>query len=120
MSKSQWENIFTHLESCGYVVYPPATKRGDCTKPYLVVKQTGQSQAPTISSRIALFDILVYIPQNQYSTIDSFVEGVENAMKELWPKIRPIQFRTPPFLDDSNKAWMVSLQYQNYQKNQTF
>ena len=114
---SRWYDIFMHLKECGYDVYSPGNKEGECKKPYIVVKDAGSSKTPSMSSSIALFDILLYMPRNQYSRLEPFVKGVEEVMDGLWPMIRPAHFRTTAFYDDSVKAWMVSIQYKNYQKN---
>lgn len=106
-----------HLRQCGYNVYSPGSKEGECKEPYIVVKDAGTSKAPSMSSSIAFFDILLYMPRNQYSRLEPFVSEVEEAMDGLWPMIRPAHFSTTAYYDDSVKAWMVSVQYKNYQKN---
>lgn len=117
VKNSRWSDIFLHLKKSGYDVYSPGTKEGECKKPYIVVKGAGISKVPNISSNVALFDLLVYIPKNSYSQLETFVRELEYVMDELWPMIRPAHFQTTPYYDDSVKAWMVSIQYQNYQKN---
>lgn len=114
---SRWSDIFKHLESSGFEVYPPATKRGQCESPYLVVKEAGASSAISVSSTIVLYDIMLYVPQNSYSALEPLISDVENAMDGLWPMIRPTHFRTTPFLDEGVKGWMQSVQYENYRKN---
>ena len=114
---SRWSDIFLHLKRSGYEVYSPGTKESECVSPYIVVKGAGISKAPNVSSSQALFDLLVYVPKNNYSALETFVRGVEEIMDGLWPMIRPTHFQTAPFYDESVKAWMVSIQYANYQKN---
>ena len=116
MEDSRWSDIFTCLQQAGYDVYPPATKEGECTQPYLVVKDAGVTEHASISSNIALFDIMVYMPRNQYSKLENYVKGVQQAMDALFPMIRPTHFVTASFFDDTVKGWMQSIQYQNYQK----
>lgn len=117
MENSRWSDIFKHLESSGYEVYPPGVKEGECISPYVVVKDAGTSKDTNVSSSIALYDIMVYMPKNQYSKLESFVRKLEEDMDGLWPMIRPTHFKTTAFYDDSVKGWMVSIQYKNYQKN---
>ncbi len=105
------------LKDAGYEVYSPGTKEGECTSPYIVVRDAGKSKAMGISSSIALFDILIYLPRNSYSKLEPFVRDVEDCMDGLFPTIRPVHYKSTPFLDDDVKAWMVSIQYKNYQKN---
>lgn len=117
MENSRWSDIFLHLKNKGYEVYPPATKEGECLKPYIVVKDAGTSKVENYSSSLALFDVMVYLPRNSYSKIEPFVRQLEEDMDELFPLIRPAHFKTTSFYDDSVKGWMVSIQYENYQKN---
>lgn len=117
MSESRWGDIFKHLQKCGYDVYSPGTKEGECKKPYIVVKDAGVSKAMSISSSVALYDILVYLPKNQYSRLEPFMRQLKKDMDGLWPMMRPTHQQTTAFYDDSVKAWMSSTTYQNYIKN---
>ena len=117
MEDSRWSDIFIHLKNKGYDVYPPAIKEGECTSPYIVVKDAGSSKVEGISSSLTLFDVMLYMPRNSYSKIEPFVRQLEADMDELWPMIRPTHFITTSFYDDSVKGWMISIQYENYQKN---
>lgn len=114
---SRWKDIFLHLKSKGYEVYPPGNKDGECLKPYIVVKDAGTTKVTGISSSLALFDVMVYMPYNRYSELEEYVRKVEEDMDELFPMIRPAHFKTASFYDESVKGYMESIQYQNYQKN---
>lgn len=114
--ETRWEDIFKHLEKAGFDVYPPATKKSECTKMYIVVRHAGTSSVLTVSSNRALFDLLVYVPKHEYSKIESYLNEVKNAMDELFPLFRPVHTIDTPFFDDDVKGWMVSIQYENYQK----
>jgi len=113
---SRWSDIFNHLKTSGFSVYSPGTKSGECTSPYIVVRSAGITQVETVSSNRALYDILVYIPKNRYSAMEPYLDSVKEAMDGLFPMIRPTHTQTTPYFDDAIKAWMVSIQYQNYQK----
>ena len=39
--ESRWQDLYLHLKNKGYDVYAPAQKVGECTEPYLVVKNDG-------------------------------------------------------------------------------
>lgn len=114
---SRWKDIFRHLKQVGYAVYSPGQKKGECTSPYLVIRDAGASKAMGISSTIQLYEILIYLPENQYSRIEEYVRETEKAMDGMWPMLRPTHFKTTPFYDEQIKGWMTSIQYQNYQKN---
>lgn len=119
-----WQLIFKglkkELSDEGIEIYPPATRQkptsGGLQKPYVVIKRNGGNKADRISSQIQYYDVLVYVPRRRYSKIGSYKVLVKNAMKTLYPMIKPMNSETPPFLDEEMDAWMVSVQYKNYVK----
>lgn len=114
--QSRWQDIFMHLAKEGFEVYSPGTKVGECTSPYLVVKNDGSSKHPTISSDVDLYAVLCYVPKNGYSTLEPLVQMVKKSMKGLEPMIKPYGSQTPSYYDDSLKAHMISIEYKNYKK----
>lgn len=114
--KTRWEDIFKHLEKAGFDVYPPATKQSECTSMYIVVRHAGTSDALTVSSNRALFDVLVYVPKHEYSKIEAYTRDIQKSMDELFPLFRPVHTTSTPFFDEDVKGWMVSITYVNYQK----
>ena len=116
MANTRWEDIFNHLKTSGYDVYPPGVKEGKCTKSYIVVKDAGISEAASVSSNLALYDVMLYVPKHAYSTLEGFKNDVQAVMDGLFPMIRPTHFVSTSFYDETVDAWMVSVQYQNVQK----
>jgi hypothetical protein len=117
MENTRWSDIFTYLKEKGFDVYSPGSKEGECISPYIVVKHAGKSKVSNVSSSMVLYDLLVYIPKNRYSYLETFVNKVEDAMDGLFPMIRPVHYQTTPYYDDNVKGWMVSIQYENVRKN---
>lgn len=117
LTDSRWKDIYNHLKEKGVDVYSPGQKTGECTKPYVVIKSAGRSGLTEISSSQDLYDIMCYVPETKYSTLDPFVDLIEEYLDELFPMIRPVHFRTSSFLDDQVKAHMISTQYLGYRKN---
>ena len=113
---SQWQNIYKHLKAKGFDVYSPGQHNGDCTAPYVVVRDAGLSRLSEFSSKQARYDLLCYVPQDQFSTLEPYVDDVEAAMKDLYPAVVSMHFRTSSFLDDTVKGHMVSTQYRNNRK----
>ena len=113
---NRWRDIYRQLSSDGFDVYSPGQHEGVCLAPYVVVKDAGGSQVGEFSSTKNLYDILCYVPKDQYSTLEDFVFSVEKSMKELFPMIRPAHFKTASFYDDTIKGHMASIQYINYRK----
>lgn len=117
MAETRWEDIHHKLQEYGIDVYSPGVKTGECTSPYVVVKMAGRVNSTEISSSQDLYDLMCYVPQKQYSTLEAFVGRVETAMDELFPMIRSMHFRTASYYDDQVKAHMISTQFANWKKN---
>lgn len=116
MSQSRSQDIFLTLEKAGLDPYYPTQKKGECTSPYVVVRNSASSQFLNTSSTINYYDLMCYVPQSSYSQLEVFLERVKRAMSELSPGIQPTFTQTPSFYDESVKAHMVSIQYKNYRK----
>lgn len=116
MSKNRWGDIYKHLKSKGFDVYSPAQHEGECITKYIVLKISSSAQISGYSSERCTYDILLYIPKNEYSQIEDFVSEVESAMKELEPMIMSMHYKTAPYYDDQVKGHMVSIQYRNNRK----
>lgn len=113
---TRWQDIYLHLKKAGFDVYSPGQHVGDCLSPYVVVKSAGLSQIRQFSSTQTLYDLLCYVPKDHYSTLEPFVEGVKQSMKELQPMIMPTHFETESYLDPNVNGHMISVQYRNSRK----
>lgn len=116
METSRWADIYKHLKSKGFDVYEPARHTGECVSKYIVLKVLGFDRVNNLSSISQQYDVLMYVPKDEYSELEPFVDSVRQAMKELEPMIMPLHSMTPPFYDDSVKGHMVSMQYRNSRK----
>lgn len=117
MADTRWKDIFDKLREHGVDVYSPGRKTGECTSPYVVIKDAGRVASTEISSSQDLYDLMCYVPKDQYSTLEGFVDNIEAIMDELFPMVRPMNFRTASFYDDTVKGHMMSTQYYNWKKN---
>ena len=113
---SVYEKAYDALEDSKIKVYPPATKHGECTEPYVVLKDNGKSKARTFSSQFALIDMMCYVPGDRYTDLESFVYKCKEVMQGVYPMLMPTGLETPSFYDDSVKAWMISVEYRNSQR----
>lgn len=116
MSKSRWEDIFQHLQTHNFEVYPPGVKVGECKKRYIVVKNNGSSKHSGISTDDDFYSVMCYVPKMKYSDLEPMVQEVKSVMKELKPMILPAGSQTPSYYDDGVKAHMISVEYKNYKK----
>lgn len=110
---TRWEDIYNYLSQAGFDVYSPAKHKGECKAPYVVIRDAGTSQYLQFSSNATLYEILCYVPESQYSTLQRYVQQVKQAMRGLWPMLMPMNYETPPFYDDTVAAHMTAIQYRN-------
>ena len=112
------QDIYMHLKNKGFDVYFPAQHQGECISPYVVVKGDSDVQFQRFSTTSHYYDLLCYVPKDNYSTLYPFVDSVKAAMKELETKImiRPAYYDTSSYYDEAIKGHMVSIQYINYRK----
>lgn len=115
-TETVWKDIFDLLVSKGFEVYSPGTKKGECTSEYIVVKNDGSTQHILASTDVDLYAVMCYVPQQQYSRLETLVLRVKQAMKELYPQVIPYGSQTPSYYDDNYKAHMISIEYKNYKK----
>lgn len=113
---TQWQKIYKHLQTEGLDVYSPGQHKGECISPYVVLKDAGASRLESFSSTQVLYDVMCYVPQNAFSTLESYVDRVKAAMEGLYPEIVPMYFETASFLDDTVKGHMISVQYRSNHK----
>lgn len=114
--ESRWQDIYNHLKESGFDVYSPGTKVGECSKPYVVVKNDGSSRHESYSTNVDLYAVMCYVPKLNYSFLEVYVSQVKLAMKELEPMIKPNGQQTPSYYDDAYKAHMISIGYKNHKK----
>ena len=115
-AESRWQDIYLHLMKSGLDVYSPGIITGECTNEYLVMKNDGSSKHASFSTDNDFYAVMCYVPRNKYSTLESLVQRVKEAMKDLEPMILPYGTQTSSYYDDSFKAHMVSIEYKNYKK----
>lgn len=106
-------DTYNHLKAAGVEVYFPGQKKGECKKPYTVVRDAGTSPYTGYSSAITLYELLCYVPKDQYSTLQVYANTVKEVMKGLWPMLIPTRYESAPFYDDTVDAHMTYIQYRN-------
>ena len=113
---TRWRDIYKALDDAGVDTYSPGQHKGECLSKYAVVKQDGSTAAYEFSSSVMYYKILCYCPQNEYSTLETFLSTVKQAMKALEPMIMYAQQQDAPYYDEDVKGWMVAIRYRNYIK----
>lgn len=116
--KSIWQIIFDTLTSKGIDVFPPATKVGECKKPYVVLKQDGASKIKSYSSEYVYYRFMVYVPRNKYSELSKFENKIKGILdEELFPLIMPVGQTETDYYDDNYNAHMRAFLYRNNIRN---
>lgn len=113
---SRLNDIYNHLKSKGYDVYFPAQHSGECINLYVVIKLSTPSKLANVSSVQDYYDIMLYVPRNEYSKIEKYIFELKENMKELYPMIMPTYTQTATYYDDTVKGHMVSVMYRNNKK----
>lgn len=104
------------LEEGNTDVFFPIQHKGECMKEYIVIKTDGTITEPVVSSERPIYTVMCYVPQNNYSRLESFVEETKRKMKNVFPLVMYIGNETPSFYDEEIKAHMISFQYQGCRK----
>ena len=110
------QDIYMHLKREGFEVYFPGQHQGECVSPYVVVKGAANLQFRQYSTVSQYYDLMCYVPNDQYSRLYPYVDSVKTAMKGLFPMIKPAYYDTNSYYDDEINGCMVSVQYLNYKK----
>lgn len=109
-------DIYDILKENGYDVYYPSQKAIECKRPYVVVKYDGAMSSLVVSSDMPIFEVMCYVPFNQYSSLIPYVFEVKQTLKKLYPKVWYAGNETGSYYDEEAKAWMVSFMYQTVRK----
>ncbi|MBU3208523.1 hypothetical protein KPL28_02600 [Clostridium algidicarnis] len=110
-----WQRIFLNLKKLGYEVYSPGQKRDKCTEPYVVIKENGIHALNSNVSGYKLFDIIIYNPLSNYSSMEFYVENIKQAMEALI-ELRPTGNETPAIIDNEVQAHTTSIEYQQFKR----
>lgn len=111
--QTMWQKIYLHLKKLGYEVYSPGQKRDKCTENYVVIKENGTHALVSNVSGYKLFDIIIYSPIYNYSSMEFYVENIKKAMDKI-NDLRPTGNETPAIIDDEVKAYTTSIEYQQF------
>lgn len=113
--QSLWQKINLHLKKLGYEVYAPGQKRDKCTDSYVVIKENGIYAMNGNVNGYKLFDIIIYHPMSNYSTMEFYIENIKQAMKDI-EELRLTGNETPSIIDDKVGAYTSSVEYVQYKQ----
>ena len=99
--------IYKHLKDNGFEVYSIGQHEGICTKPYIVIKENGESEIIGTSLTNDMVELLIYYPIGTYSKLNEYKQSTLYVMK-LLKGIRRVVEAMPTIIDDDKKAYMTS------------
>lgn len=116
-NKTMWEIISDTLQNHKFDVYPPATAKGECKSPYIVLKQDGATKIPRLSSERVYYMIMLYVPKEQYNYLSVFEDKVRKALEDIAPMILPVGETNTDYYDDNYNAHMRYMLYRSNRRN---
>lgn len=109
-------DIYDCLKAAKIQVYLQGQHKGECNNPYVVVKPGIVAPYLQLSTNVCYYELLLYIPKEYPTQVESFKDTVKKAMLDLYPMMVFADAESSPYFDDSVEAWMVDLTYKNYRK----
>ena len=109
----RWRDICGVLKAAEIPVFAPAQHHGKCEAPYVVIRNAGTNKLVGISTTQTVYELLLYVPIDNYSFLDYFSDTVKETMKELYPMIVSLDSEVADYVDSEKKAHMRVLQYRN-------
>lgn len=112
-----WKAIYDKLLESNLNIYPPSSHVGDCTENYIVLKPQGSVQVNDFTSQYVLFDIFIFVPDNDFTELLRYEEVVKKEAEKLYPLLVPLGDETPTVHDDTNKSYTKAISYRCIARN---
>lgn len=116
-NKTMWEIIADTLTEYDITVYPPATAKGECKSPYVVLKQDGATKISGISSERVYYMVMLYVPKEKYNYLSKFETKVKKALEDIAPMVLPVGEENTDYYDDNYNAHMRYMLYRSNRRN---
>lgn len=110
------KQIYDTIAEDGTETFFPSQHSGECIKEYVVIKLEDITVPLTVSSERPLYTIMCYVPQNNYSRLESLIYETKQKLKKMYPTIMYIGNETASFYDSDVKGHMKSFQYTGCRK----
>ncbi|WPC42958.1 hypothetical protein [Clostridium sp. JS66] len=110
-----WQKIYLNLKNLGYEVYSIGQKRDKCENSYIVIKENGVFAKAGNVAGYKLFDIIIYHPITNYSSMELYVENIKQDLKCI-DELKPTGNETPTVIDSEVEAYTTSIEYQQFKK----
>lgn len=113
--ESVWQIVADILKKYGSLdVFPPAMHKGECTTPYIVLAEDGQSNIVGYTAMYRYFRVMIYVPRDEYSKLDAYESEVRKVMQEnVFPLLLPVGTAESDYYDANYDAHLRALLYRN-------
>ncbi len=110
-----WKEIYEFLKENGFNVYSIGQHKGLCLSPYIVLRNNGNTYK--YSNTVTEYELLIYMPLDQYSKFEEHIQEVTSIMNKLFPLIKLTYGPSEHYLDEDVQGYMTSITYQSKSKN---
>lgn len=115
-TESRWGDIFSLLQSKGVNVKSPTTNIGVIKQPTVIVENSGIVQHGSYTTDDFGYELVICVPESQYSKLEPFVVQVREYMKELYPMIVDARNVSGSMYDETIRAHYVTADYTNHRR----
>jgi len=106
-----WTNVYDKLKAHNLNPYPPGIHKGICTVKYCVVREgTQMPDVKTNKLGQSVMDIILFIPDNDYPSLEAYKVSIRSALSEL-DYLRKTGFETAAITDDTEESITMSIEY---------
>lgn len=116
METTRLKDLYLCLKSQGFDVYFTGQHKGNCTKPYVVIKQGVSTNYLGLSTNVDYYDILCYVPKDTPTKLQEYIQEVERALLQISPMIKSTNEISAPFFDDTVQGWMSDITCRGFRK----
>ena len=102
--------LFDFLTENDFDVYFIGQKKGNCTKKFIVIRDSGIIPITSNKTATQIIDIIGYVPESRNTQIIEMKKNIKEAMKDFSARITGEE--SPVIPDNSNKSYSFILTYQ--------
>ena len=102
--------LFDFLTENDFDVYFIGQKKGNCTKKFIVIRDSGIIPITSNKTATQIIDIIGYVPNSKYTEIEPFKENIKEVMKEYPARITGEE--SPVVPDNEVKGYTFVITYQ--------
>lgn len=111
-----WQRLYKILTENGWAVFAPGQHTGFCAEPYIVLRLAGSQDIDGISSYFDLYELLLYVPYGQYSTVETAQKALKALLCRYRPAVAVYDDFDYTFNDDDVKGYQSSITYRAIKK----